>query len=376
MTALNSVYPQYDFDAPPRRRGINGAAHESRPQLPAPSNPMACAREFLAAEFAHDERPLLVQQGGQLYCWNGACWPALDDRDVRTMAYRFTEHANYLEETKTKAWNPTQRKIADFIDALRAVAHIPTDTPSPSWLDEGWDDYPASQMVACKNGLVHVRTRTLIAHTPRFYAHHSVPYAFDRKAPIPKAWLAFLDSVWGDDGETIETLQELFGYLVIGDTSQQKMFLVVGPKRSGKGTIARVLKGLLGAHNVAGPTLSSFATNFGLAPLIGKSVAVISDARLGGSDTSLVAERLLAISGEDTLTIDRKYREPATLQLPTRIVVLSNELPRLADASGALASRFVTLVSSRSFYGKEDTGLTEKLLAERKRSADHRSFSA
>ena len=80
--------------------------------------------------------------------------------------------------------------------------------------------------------------------------------------------------------------------------------------------------------------------------------------------TSLVAERLLAISGEDTLTIDRKYREPATLQLPTRIVVLSNELPRLADASGALASRFVTLVSSRSFYGKEDTGLTEKLLAE------------
>ena len=84
--------------------------------------------------------------------------------------------------------------------------------------------------------------------------------------------------------ETIETLQELFGYLVIGDTSQQKMFLVVGPKRSGKGTIARVLKGLLGAHNVAGPTLSSFATNFGLAPLIGKSVAVISDARLGGSD--------------------------------------------------------------------------------------------
>ena len=141
MTALDSVYPQYDFDAPPRRRGINGAAHESGPQLPAPSNPMACAREFLAAEFAHDERPLLVQQGGQLYSWNGACWPALDDRDVRTMAYRFTEHANYLEETKTKAWNPTQRKIADFIDSLRAVAHIPTDTPSPSWLDEGWDDY-------------------------------------------------------------------------------------------------------------------------------------------------------------------------------------------------------------------------------------------
>ena len=34
------------------------------------------------------------------------------------------------------------------------------------------------------------------------------------------------------------------------------MFLLVGPKRSGKGTIARVLTGLLGAHNTAAPTLA------------------------------------------------------------------------------------------------------------------------
>jgi putative DNA primase/helicase len=45
-------------------------------------------------------------------------------------------------------------------------------------------------------------------------------------------------------------------------------------------------------------------------------------------------------------------------------MVLSNELPRLADASGALASRFIILVMSRSYYGHEDTGLTDKLLNE------------
>ena len=58
------------------------------------------------------------------------------------------------------------------------------------------------------------------------------------------------------------------------------MFLLVGPKRGGKGTIARVLRRLIGAHNVAGPTLASFATNFGLQDLVAKSLAVISDARL------------------------------------------------------------------------------------------------
>jgi putative DNA primase/helicase len=35
-----------------------------------------------------------------------------------------------------------------------------------------------------------------------------------------------------------------------------------------------------------------------------------------------------------------------------------------ADASGALASRFIVLTLQRSFYDKEDMGLTERLLGE------------
>ena len=47
-----------------------------------------------------------------------------------------------------------------------------------------------------------------------------------------------------------------------------------------------------------------------------------------------------------------------------RFLILSNELPRLADASGALVSRFILLVLTASFYGKEDHGLTDRLLKE------------
>ena len=43
---------------------------------------------------------------------------------------------------------------------------------------------------------------------------------------------------------------------------------------------------------------------------------------------------------------------------------MTNELPRLSDASGALASRFIVLTMTKSFFGKEDHGLTKKLLAE------------
>jgi putative DNA primase/helicase len=53
-----------------------------------------------------------------------------------------------------------------------------------------------------------------------------------------------------------------------------------------------------------------------------------------------------------------------TCKLNARIVIASNELPRLSDSSGAVASRMVLLRLSRSFYGSEDTALTAKLLLE------------
>jgi putative DNA primase/helicase len=122
---------------------------------------------------------------------------------------------------------------------------------------------------------------------------------------------------------------------------------------------------MLGLANCCAPTLAALGTNFGLWPLIGKRLAVIGDARLSGrTDQAVVTERLLSISGEDALTIDRKNLPPVTVKLPTRIVILTNELPRLSDASGALAGRFLILRLENSFYGREGMNLTDRLMKE------------
>jgi putative DNA primase/helicase len=171
--------------------------------------------------------------------------------------------------------------------------------------------------------------------------------------------------LWPNDPQSIATLQEWFGYLLTLDTRQQKILLLVGPKRSGKGTIARLIRALLGEQNVACPTLSSLGTPFGLWPLLGKSVAMIQDARLSGrTDAAAVAERLLSISGEDAQTIDRKFLPPVTGKLHTRFMLLTNELPKLTDSSGALPGRMILLRLERSWYGQEDTTLTDRLLSE------------
>jgi putative DNA primase/helicase len=188
---------------------------------------------------------------------------------------------------------------------------------------------------------------------------------YDPAAPLPRRWLRFLAELWPDDREMIEVLQEVIGYVLAGGTEQQKLFMLVGPKRTGKGTILRVTSALLGSENVAAPTLSSLATNFGLAPLVGKPLAAISDARLGSRRDALIAvERLLSISGEDAITVDRKFKDAWTGHLPTRFVLLTNELPQFTDASGALASRFIILTFQNSFYGRENPRLTDELLEE------------
>jgi putative DNA primase/helicase len=125
------------------------------------------------------------------------------------------------------------------------------------------------------------------------------------------------------------------------------------------------LTSVIGAANVCAPTLASLGTNFGLWALIGKQLGIIADARLSGrSDQAIVTERLLSITGEDSLTIDRKNIVPITLRLPTRLMLLTNELPRLSDASGALSSRFIVLTLTTSFLGREDLSLEDRLKKE------------
>jgi putative DNA primase/helicase len=360
MTSPEDVRPE-DLDVPIETVDNVVSPREVRP----PGDPYPNAKQFIAERYNHAERPRLLAHGGSFYTWAETHWAEVEDAALRGELYEYFNDAAYWKPgtpgtpPTLEPFQPTRNKIADLTQALQASVHLDRAIIPPGWLDDvGADGY-----VSCANGILHVPTRKLHNHSPRFYTHHSVPFDFNANAPTPKRWLRFLAEVFNDDPETIRALQQMFGYILAGGTKLQKMFLLIGCHRSGKGTIARILTALIGKHNVAGATLASLATNFGLQPLIGKPLCIISDARIGES-SSIIIERLLTITGEDLLTVDRKYREAWTGTLPTRLLVLSNELPQLGDASGALASRFIVTLATQCFLGREDPGLTVELLTE------------
>ena len=309
--------------------------------------------------------PLRHHRGG-FFEWSGCAWLEVDEAGLRARLYAFLDQCQSKNaQGELFSVKPNALRVAAVLDALRAAGHLDASIEPPAWLDDEANWAPAHMLVACANGLLHVRSKILAPHTPAFFNHNALNFDHEPWAPEPPLWLAFLHQLWGDDQQAIDTLQEIFGYCLTADTSQQKAFALIGPKRSGKGTIARILVALLGAHNCAAPTLAGLSEHFGLEPLIGKRLAVISDARLSSrADQHTIAERILSITGEDSTDVGRKYKKAWTGQLQTRFLILSNELFRLADASGALASRFILLMLTKSFYGHEDRKLTKKLMTE------------
>ena len=349
-------------------RALLKAAEEPTPpeggsmkQAASAIDPVPEAASFLASS-VRDGVPRLRFWRGTWLIWRGGAYREIPPSEVRG------ELLDFLDRGFCKL---TSSAVSNVLDGLRAKARLSHHVEPPAWLGGNAPAWKPVDVIVCKNGMVHLPTLTankpdfLRPATPRLFTTAAVDYDFATDAPRPEAWLRFLSDLWPDDPDSISALQEWTGYLLTPDTRQQKILLVIGPRRSGKGTIARVLRSLVGPANASGPALAGLATNFGLWPLVGKSLGIVSDARLGGrTDSQVVVERLLSISGEDALTIDRKNLEPITVKLPTRLMIFSNELPRLGDSSGALAGRMILLRLTQSFYGREDPGLTDRLLTE------------
>jgi len=292
----------------------------------------------------------------------------VEDATMRSTLYCALEEAVVRKVIEKKTtylpFNQNRESVGGVLDALEGLAHQPADGMAPPvWLDGSGP--PPLEIVALRNGLLHVPSGELLPATPRFFTRNALDIDFAADSPPAVEWLRFVEQVFPDPAAAA-LLQDWFGYLLLPDTSLQKIMLLVGPTRSGKGVIQHVITALVGAGNVCAPSPNSLGgTNVGaLQPLIGSTVAFLTDARFGGrSDKVAITANLLAISAGDPMTIDRKHKAAWTGRLATRLIVMSNELPGLRDNSPALANRFTPLILEHSFLGREDPGLAARIIA-------------
>ena len=341
-----------------------------------PASPYKSAEKFLQVRYTgEDGITRLLQYRDGFYAWTGTHYRQISKEELRADVWRFLEAArvriqatNEGHQDTTAPFNPNTTKVNQVLDAVQGQILLGSHLVAPTWRPGSLEEclWRATEMLACRNGLLHLPSRYLAEHTPELLTLNALDFDYDPQAAAPVGWLKFLNSLWPTDPESIFCLQEIFGYFLSGDLSQQKIFLLVGPKRGGKGTIAYILKLLIGPENVSGISLSQLNERFGAEPLIDKTAMISGDVRMGGgSDQHRVVQWLLSVSGEDHVSVERKYiGKHWEGKLPVRFLLLSNELPRLTDASATIASRFITLSLQESFFGREDQTLKARISTE------------
>jgi len=325
---------------------------------------MKHARTFLDATYSSEEGYRLVHYADDFFMHAQTHYEVIEEATIRSRLYSLLDRCKKPgKKGELIAFNPSPASVSAALDAIKSITHLPNhaNTKPPIWLEEYSANKPdASKLISLKNGIFHIEDNILIPHSLGFFTQNSLPFEYNQSAKCPN-WMTFLESVWGEDPQSIDCLQEMFGYVLSGDTRQQKFFNIIGPRRSGKGTINKVLVALLGQHNTVAPQLEELCDTFGLQPWLGKLLASFTDARAPERNRSAVVSQLLRIVGGDTVTVNRKNKEAWSGYLPTRIVIYSNEALQLTENSNALTGRMIVLKMTRSFYNNEDTDLAHKL---------------
>jgi putative DNA primase/helicase len=332
-----------------------------------PANPLEHARQFLNSLYAIEGGYKLVHYAQEFFVYTGTNYTFIEEATIRSQVYKFLDKCMKQDKKgNILPLNANPALVNACLDAIKSHTHLannPNAKP-PVWLD-GYEasNPPAHKLVSMQNGLFQMDQSILFPHNLGFFTYNSLPFEYDPSATCPQ-WLKFLNDVWPEDEESKELLQEYFGYILSGDTSQQKFLNIIGPRRSGKGTINKVLTELLGQDNVISPQMGELCDTFGLQPWLGKQLASFTDARVTPQNSAGVVSQLLRIVGADTVTVNRKNKESWSGYLPTRIITYSNEMLHLAENSNALVGRMLVLNMTHSFFGKEDVELSDKLISE------------
>ncbi len=336
----------------------------SRGEIILDNGAMNHARTFLDNLFSSEEGYTLVHYAQDFYIYVGTHYENIEEATIRSKLYAFLDKCKKTgRKGALENFNPSPASVSAALDAVKSITHLPNhpNTKPPIWLEQyAANQPPASDLISLRNGIFHLKDYVMIPHSLGFFTQNSLPFEYNPQAQCPE-WLKFLDSVWGNDPQSISALQEMFGYILSGETRQQKFFNIIGPRRSGKGTINKILVSLLGQHNTVAPQLEELCDTFGLQPWLGKLLASFTDARAPERNRSAVVSQLLRIVGGDTVTVNRKNKEAWSGYLPTRIVVYSNEVLQLTENSNALTGRMIVFKMTRSFYANEDTELSVKL---------------
>ena len=293
--------------------------------------------------------------------WTGTHWQpdpaeaAVDQAVMAVLKRRRLEAvgAGPAGEAIVRATQGNRRRVADAKALFRSLVAVEADA---------FDVNPDTINVA--NGVLDLRGGTLRPHSPaeRFTYCINIPY--DPKADS-SVWEAFLADVVQADDHMLDYLRMAVGYTLTGHTSEECLWYIYGPSRSGKGAFTETLLRLLGAPLGVEVDFTTFTAkregdtqNFDLAPLKPARLVVTSESN---RYEQLNTGKVKSLTGGNYIRCAYKHRAHFTYRPQFKAWLVSNH-PVSADVEDdALWYRVKVILFPNSHIGREDKHLKAKL---------------
>lgn len=244
---------------------------------------------------------------------------------------------------------------------------------------EEWDRQ--TDLLACENGIIDLKTGAFRKNTPQDYFKSIAPVKFESLDTPAPAFDEFLRGSLEDKTELIAFIQRLFGSAISGSVIEHRIPVFWGENgRNGKGTLIEVIKKVLGDLVCPIPSemllkQSNSRSSAGASPdiilLKGKRIVYASETEEG---RHIDVSKIKWLSGGDTLIARGVWDKYFSEFDPTHsLFILTNHKPRIPAGENAIWQRIFLIPFDISFVDdpkkpyerQRDPHLKEKLLKEK-----------
>jgi putative DNA primase/helicase len=319
---------------------------------------------------------LYNHNSGKWLNWDGRRWNERTGtsyvlRQANRTAKNITKEANTHEDFAAKKallrWALTSQRKNSIDNMLSMARHLKRyETYSPDYDRDPW-------LFNCLNGTLDLRTGKLRwEHRQEDMITKLCPVEYDEFINEPdnpnrcEKWYEFLDTITNRDKSFQRFLQQVAGYSLTGDTSEERVLFIYGRDATGKSTFIEALKSTMGDY-VMTADFETFlkqhqvgAPRPDIARLAGARAVMSIETDKGKQ----LAEGLIKIlSGGDTITARQLYKDLFEFKPQFKIWLAANDAPKVSDTDTAMWRRLLRVPFSHHIPKREQDPKMKKILS-------------